>query len=856
LSTKSEKEHASQVASPAEKNAASTQEKIRMFKAREASQCSQKPPLKTEKQKKTPPMEETPMSSKQSSAKETATKTPESPKSKQKGFRRLLRSKSKSPSPTLSSEEESTKQVKAKRVPGSPKKQEDTHPRPSGHPLGVAKQAKTGHPESPSTEAKQKTKNEVKRAEEEKQPETAAASVADIVKRLDPHQPTKKHASEEKNKKEKGKKERKSKEKEKKRGDEESKEKKGEGKGGGRLSFFKSKKSYDVSKASSQPSKKSSASPELKKKKKLNSEKHAVQQVAVHPLHLQQRIERLKELGVGRVETDGPELVLSLEELRDLELSHGLIPVERGDGEGEEARGWRSKSPAGQSEDGLESEESNRSRSSTPVCSSAGEEQRPRSRASNASTGAATYGTSSRSVSPVQGDWRVGATSGEEEGSEQEPVVGEEMVVEEGEFTMERTPSVVDTIRQLEPLSTAYSYDQMVTRRKAEERKSKEFELAELHRQSTTERSNPLWLARIIQGMGKCLERLRKDQKSILATKTTLQIISTILSNVQLHPSYDTYRRVRVSSQRFDQKVWQFSEAAQFLARAGWVEIGDYIVLPMVQTVDNAKRVLDKHLNIVNQMLWSKQLELPDSPGVLRKIQERGTGAARRHRTITAAMVARRQSYSSRIVAESLIEVEEEQEAIEAELVRMNSSTQCKEKESSPDPFDTSEVSDERVEEVRTMKAASAARNKWLERQRRESMEQRRDREYKLILESELYDLPQSAGLQVQAESTSSLTSPSPSHSLSVTPDPRSTSPSSTSAQDTILCVSPEMGKEEEEEESGANVVEEGNSIIAGANATTDAQYSTPDSLRQDMMAYEKITLEAAAQVRQKWTES
>ena len=32
------------------------------------------------------------------------------------------------------------------------------------------------------------------------------------------------------------------------------------------------------------------------------------------------------------------------------------------------------------------------------------------------------------------------------------------------------------------------------------------------------------------------------------------------------------------------------------------------------------------------------------------------------------------------------------------------------------------------------------------------------------------------------------------------------------------------MGKEEEEEESGANVVEEGNSIIAGANATTDAQ--------------------------------
>ena len=47
------------------------------------------------------------------------------------------------------------------------------------------------------------------------------------------------------------------------------------------------------------------------------------------------------------------------------------------------------------------------------------------------------------------------------------------------------------------------------------------------------ERSNPLWLARIIQGMGRCLERLRKDQKSVLATKTTLQIINTILRYIQ-----------------------------------------------------------------------------------------------------------------------------------------------------------------------------------------------------------------------------------------------------------------------------------------------------------------------------------
>ena len=41
----------------------------------------------------------------------------------------------------------------------------------------------------------------------------------------------------------------------------------------------------------------------------------------------------------------------------------------------------------------------------------------------------------------------------------------------------------------------------------------------------------------------------------------------------------------------------------------------------------------------------------------------------------------------SRLVAESLKEVEEEQEAMEAVLVRMTS-TQSRDKESSPDPLD------------------------------------------------------------------------------------------------------------------------------------------------------------------------
>ena len=45
-------------------------------------------------------------------------------------------------------------------------------------------------------------------------------------------------------------------------------------------------------------------------------------------------------------------------------------------------------------------------------------------------------------------------------------------------------------------------------------------------------------------------------------------------SNVHNYPDDDRYRRLRVSSERFHHKVWQHSEARQFLARAGWVEVG------------------------------------------------------------------------------------------------------------------------------------------------------------------------------------------------------------------------------------------------------------------------------------------
>ena len=47
----------------------------------------------------------------------------------------------------------------------------------------------------------------------------------------------------------------------------------------------------------------------------------------------------------------------------------------------------------------------------------------------------------------------------------------------------------------------------------------------------------------------------------------------SLYSNVQNHPDDDVYRRVHVSSERFHTKVWQYSNARQFLARAGWVEV-------------------------------------------------------------------------------------------------------------------------------------------------------------------------------------------------------------------------------------------------------------------------------------------
>lgn len=49
--------------------------------------------------------------------------------------------------------------------------------------------------------------------------------------------------------------------------------------------------------------------------------------------------------------------------------------------------------------------------------------------------------------------------------------------------------------------------------------------------------------------------------------------VVSLCSNVEKYPDNDVFRRVRVSSEEFTTQVWQYSEAKQFLARSGWVQV-------------------------------------------------------------------------------------------------------------------------------------------------------------------------------------------------------------------------------------------------------------------------------------------
>ena len=408
-------------------------------------------------------------------------KMPGSPKSRQKGIFRFFseRSKSKSPSPTPSSDDddddetESAERGRPRAAESPTKSYGETKLLTAAHPLSVAKQAGGSHKDLPAKEVKSLNKTERQSAGDDES--EATASVADIVKRLDPQQPSTEQTTVAKKKKGKSKKDTRMKQKEKqllKGSTEEGREKKeGEGKSGRIRLFFRSKKSYDVAKASSGTNNKSS-SPKPKKKKKSKSEREHVHQLAKKPpLSLQDRIQRLKELGV---ETDSPDMVLTLDELNELEAQSGLLLREEGagdataavlvvgeekeeeEGEEEEEVDYRGRSVSpGYSEEGLVSSDSVRSRSTSPVVYSSAsggtEEARSGSRGSHHSSVAATCGGSERGVSPMV--WRDASSPS---GGEEEATREEDAVVAD-EDRVERRPSVIETVRQLEPLSATCS---------------------------------------------------------------------------------------------------------------------------------------------------------------------------------------------------------------------------------------------------------------------------------------------------------------------------------------------------------------------------------------------------------------
>jgi len=46
-----------------------------------------------------------------------------------------------------------------------------------------------------------------------------------------------------------------------------------------------------------------------------------------------------------------------------------------------------------------------------------------------------------------------------------------------------------------------------------------------------------------------------------------------LCSNVEQFPDDDNYRRVRISSEHFGSKVWDYPCCQDFLIRAGWMEV-------------------------------------------------------------------------------------------------------------------------------------------------------------------------------------------------------------------------------------------------------------------------------------------
>lgn len=76
--------------------------------------------------------------------------------------------------------------------------------------------------------------------------------------------------------------------------------------------------------------------------------------------------------------------------------------------------------------------------------------------------------------------------------------------------------------------------------------------------------------------MQQCLLLLQEEAKEQYIT--AVQTLSKIVSNILQHPGEAKYKEIKKSNKAFNEKVWKFAGAQQFLFATGWVETDDTIV--------------------------------------------------------------------------------------------------------------------------------------------------------------------------------------------------------------------------------------------------------------------------------------
>ncbi|KAL3881002.1 hypothetical protein ACJMK2_033203 [Sinanodonta woodiana] len=89
-----------------------------------------------------------------------------------------------------------------------------------------------------------------------------------------------------------------------------------------------------------------------------------------------------------------------------------------------------------------------------------------------------------------------------------------------------------------------------------------------------------------------CLDLLQKNcshEQYMTALSTLLKICRNVLDN----PTEEKYKSVKINNKSFVEKVWQFSEAQQFLIAAGWSEVDGLVILCEDKYLQSAVRVLE-----------------------------------------------------------------------------------------------------------------------------------------------------------------------------------------------------------------------------------------------------------------------